>query len=97
MENSKFDFGEVVIAHCVVNMFSSAYVIGQYVDEHTIKPLGEKALFDKCDAMYAFYTFNDASAQMVRLQKDVIRKKDLQDFVDYMRLDRTEKVVFHNV
>ena len=94
MEGNKFGFGQLVVAHCVVNMFSSAWVIGQYVDEHTIRPLGEKALFDKCDAMYAFSTYNDTSVQMVRLQKDVIGKKDLQDFVDYMRLDSTEKVVF---
>lgn len=82
MEENKFEFGQIVIAHCVVNMFSSAWVVGQYVDEHTIKPVGERTLFDKCDKMYAFSNSTDAIIALVKIQEDKLDNEALQEFVD---------------
>ena len=96
MEENKFGFGQLVVAHCVVNMFSSAGVLGQYVDEHTIKPVGEEALFDKCDKMYAFSTSNDATVALIKMQDDKLDEQALQEFVDCMHAENIESVTSIN-
>ena len=96
MEENKFRFSQLVIAHCVVNMFSSAWVIGQYVDEHTIKTVGEEALFDKCDKMYAFSTSNDATVALIKIQDDNLDEHALQEFIDRMHSENIESATFVN-